>query len=179
MSITHGTCQFWGPSTFQVGSRPTGEMIYLIRSDEVSTPNTLRGSAMLENGDFFFYCDHMANTPQGLHTFSNFDQFFKFTTNFDQFLSSHLLLGRRIDPPPRNLHQLKPSPIDRKRANPQKIQEIKLHRNHQIQGPTRQARPSRLKTRPKKKNSRIIFSSKHISVITRFNTVGLINAYFI
>jgi len=68
MSITHGTCQFWGPSTFQVGSRPTGEMIYLIRSDEISTPNTLRGSAMLESGDFFFYCDHMANTPQ-VHTF--------------------------------------------------------------------------------------------------------------
>ncbi|CAG5102133.1 Oidioi.mRNA.OKI2018_I69.chr1.g157.t1.cds [Oikopleura dioica] len=64
MSITHGTCQFWGPSTFQVGSRPSGEMIYLIRSDEIGTPNTLRGSAMLENGDFFFYCDQMSIHPQ-------------------------------------------------------------------------------------------------------------------
>lgn len=67
MSITHGTCQFWGPSTFQVGSRPSGEMIYLIRSDEIGTPNTLRGSAMLENGDFFFYCDQMSINPQGKH----------------------------------------------------------------------------------------------------------------
>ena len=90
MSITHGTCQFWGPSTFQVGSRPTGEMIYLIRSDEVSTPNTLRGSAMLESGDFFFYCDHMANTPQGkISNCSLFNLFLVHTFFWDVELTHH------------------------------------------------------------------------------------------